>query len=156
LAHCRDATTTHHVPAEVLCLEITEGAVMQDVDVSVPILRKISECGIRIAVDDFGAGYSSLSYLKRLPVGSLKIDRSFVDGIPTDSDDAAIVRAIVSLGYALGLELCAEGVETPAQRQELIDLGCHLGQGYFWAPALQPAAFASWYQRRMGIETVPA
>jgi EAL domain-containing protein (putative c-di-GMP-specific phosphodiesterase class I) len=147
LARCRDAISGHHIPSDLLCLEITEGAVMQDVDVSVPILRKISDSGIRIAVDDFGAGYSSLSYLKRLPVRTLKIDRSFVDGLPHDADDSAIVRAIVSLGYALGLELCAEGVETPAQRAELIALGCHLGQGYLWAPAMRPEAFNEWYQR---------
>ncbi|MGA2211483.1 MAG: PAS domain S-box protein [Acidimicrobiales bacterium] len=147
LARCRDAISGHHVPSDLLCLEITEGAVMQDVDASVPILRKISDSGIRIAVDDFGAGYSSLSYLKRLPVRTLKIDRSFVDGLPHDADDSAIVRAIVSLGYALGLELCAEGVETPAQRAELIALGCHLGQGYLWAPAMRPEAFDEWYQR---------
>ncbi|MDA8264505.1 MAG: EAL domain-containing protein [Actinomycetota bacterium] len=150
LARCQDAISQHRLPADALCLELTEGAVMQAVDMSVPILRKLSESGIRIAVDDFGAGYSSLSYLKRLPVSSLKIDRSFVDGIPHDSDDAAIVRAIVSLGYALGLEVCAEGVETPAQRAELVRLGCHLGQGYFWAPAMRPEAFADWHQRRAG------
>jgi diguanylate cyclase (GGDEF)-like protein/PAS domain S-box-containing protein len=153
LARCRDATAGNHIPADALCLEITEGAVMQDVDVSVPILRKIADSGIRIAVDDFGSGYSSLSYLKRLPVGTLKIDRSFVNGLPHDADDSAIVRAIVSLGYALGLELCAEGVETPAQRAELVGLGCHLGQGYLWAPAMRPDAFAEWYRRR--VTTVP-
>lgn len=151
LARCRDATSGHHLPADALCLEITEGAVMQDVDMSVPILRKLSESGIRIAVDDFGAGYSSLSYLKRLPVSSLKIDRSFVDGIPNDADDSAIVRAIVSLGHALGLELCAEGVETPAQRAELVRLECHLGQGYLWAPAMRPEAFVDWYERRTAL-----
>jgi diguanylate cyclase (GGDEF)-like protein/PAS domain S-box-containing protein len=151
LARCRDATAGQHIPADALCLEITEGAVMQDVDVSIPILRKISDSGIRIAVDDFGAGYSSLAYLKRLPVRTLKIDRSFVDGLPHDVDDSAIVRAIVSLGYALGLELCAEGVETPAQRAELVGLGCHLGQGYLWAPAMRPEAFAEWYRRRLNL-----
>jgi diguanylate cyclase (GGDEF)-like protein/PAS domain S-box-containing protein len=151
LARCRDATAGQHIPADALCLEITEGAVMQDVDVSIPILRKISDSGIRIAVDDFGAGYSSLAYLKRLPVRTLKIDRSFVDGLPHDVDDSAIVRAIVSLGYALGLELCAEGVETPAQRAELVGLGCHLGQGYLWAPAVRPEAFAEWYRRRLNL-----
>ena len=148
LARCRDATTGQQVPADALCLEITEGAVMRDVDVSIPILRKIADSGIRIAVDDFGAGYSSLSYLKRLPVTTLKIDRSFVDGLPYDADDSSIVRAIVSLGHALGLELCAEGVETLAQRAELVALGCHLGQGYLWAPAMPADSFAQWYSRR--------
>jgi EAL domain-containing protein (putative c-di-GMP-specific phosphodiesterase class I) len=100
-------------------------------------------------VDDFGTGYSSLSYLKRLPVTTLKIDRSFVDGLPYDADDSAIVRAIVSLGHALGLELCAEGVETPAQRADLVGLGCHLGQGYLWGPAMRAEAFGDWYRRRL-------
>lgn len=156
LARCRDATTGNHLSPEALCLEITEGAVMQDVDISVPILRKISDSGIKIAVDDFGAGYSSLSYLKRLPVSTLKIDRSFVDGLPHDVDDSAIVRAIVSLGHALSLELCAEGVETPAQRAELVGLGCHLGQGYLWAPAMPPEAFAEWYRRRLAGSSASA
>jgi diguanylate cyclase (GGDEF)-like protein/PAS domain S-box-containing protein len=154
LARCRDATAGHGVPADFLCLEITEGAVMQDVDVSIPILRKISESGIRLAVDDFGSGYSSLSYLKRLPVRTLKIDRSFVAGLGHDADDSAIVRAIVSLGYALGLELCAEGVETPEQRAELAALGCHLGQGYLWAPAMRADAFKEWYQRRLAAHAL--
>jgi diguanylate cyclase (GGDEF)-like protein/PAS domain S-box-containing protein len=149
LARCRDATTGQDLPTDALCLEITEGTVMRDVDVSIPILRKLSESGIKIAVDDFGTGYSSLAYLKRLPVSTLKIDRSFVDGLPYDVDDSAIVRAIVSLGHALSLELCAEGVETPAQRAELVGLGCQLGQGYLWAPSMQADAFAEWFGRRL-------
>jgi EAL domain-containing protein (putative c-di-GMP-specific phosphodiesterase class I) len=149
LARCRDVTTGQDLPTDALCLEITEGTVMRDVDVSIPILRKLSESGIKIAVDDFGTGYSSLAYLKRLPVSTLKIDRSFVDGLPYDVDDSAIVRAIVSLGHALSLELCAEGVETPAQRAELVGLGCQLGQGYLWAPAMQADAFVEWFGRRL-------
>jgi diguanylate cyclase (GGDEF)-like protein/PAS domain S-box-containing protein len=151
---CRDAIADNSLSPDALCLEITEGAVMTDVDVSIPILRKIADSGIGLAVDDFGSGYSSLSYLKRLPVSTLKIDRSFVDGLGHDPDDSSIVRAIVSLGYALGLELCAEGVETPAQRAELVGLGCHIGQGHFWAPAMRPEAFAEWYERRLA--TLPS
>jgi diguanylate cyclase (GGDEF)-like protein/PAS domain S-box-containing protein len=154
LARCRDVTAAYHVSTETLCLEITEGAVMDDVEISIPILRRISDTGIRLAVDDFGAGYSSLSYLKRLPVQMLKIDRSFIDGLGHDADDSAIVRAIVSLGYALNLELCAEGVETPTQRAELVGLGCQQAQGYLWAPPMPADDFESWYSRRLVLPVV--
>jgi EAL domain-containing protein (putative c-di-GMP-specific phosphodiesterase class I) len=114
---------------------------MDDAEFSTSILRGLSEAGILIAMDDFGTGFSSLSRLKRLPVATLKIDRSFVDGLGSDPGDSSIVRAITSLGHALNLELCAEGVELTLQRDELIALGCHQAQGYLWSPALPAAEF---------------
>ncbi len=148
IARCSDAVAAYGLPPDCLCLEITEGTVMDDVDVSIPILRRVADLGIRVAVDDFGAGYSSLNYLKRLPVHTLKIDRSFVDGLGTDPDDSAIVRAIVSLGHALGLELCAEGVETDEQRRELVSLGCHRAQGYLFSPPIPPEHVSGWLVRQ--------
>jgi EAL domain-containing protein (putative c-di-GMP-specific phosphodiesterase class I) len=96
---------------------------------------------VRLSVDDFGTGQSSLGYLKTLPVDSLKIDRSFIDGLGVDPDDSAIVAAVVHLGHALGLTVTAEGIETPLQLSELRSLGCDLGQGFYFARP-QPSGIA--------------
>ena len=101
----------HGVPAERLTLEVTEGSVMADPTRAVALLHQLRDLGVRLSVDDFGTGYSSLSYLQRLPVQEVKIDRSFVTGLSTESENVAIVRAIVDLGRHLGLEVVAEGVE---------------------------------------------
>lgn len=116
--------------------EITESVLMDRIDGSLDTLEALRGLGVHLSVDDFGTGYSSLSYLKVLPVQTLKIDRSFVDGLGTDGHDSSIVAAIVAMADALGLELLAEGVETTLQRRELQRLGCHLAQGYLWAAAL--------------------
>jgi EAL domain-containing protein (putative c-di-GMP-specific phosphodiesterase class I) len=120
-----------------LTLEITESAMMRDTEVIAARLRKLREIGIRIAIDDFGTGYSALNYLRQLPVDVVKIDRSFVIGIVADPAQRALVAAIIDLGHVLGLHLVAEGVETEAQRLELEDLGCDLGQGFLWARPLE-------------------
>jgi EAL domain-containing protein (putative c-di-GMP-specific phosphodiesterase class I) len=111
-------------------IELTESLVMHDAEEVVAILRELKAMGVMLAIDDFGTGYSSLSYLKRFPVDRLKIDQSFVRGIATDSDDAAIASAVISLGRSLGLRVVAEGVETEAQRAFLKARGCHEIQGY--------------------------
>ncbi|MFN8034496.1 MAG: PAS domain S-box protein [Acidimicrobiia bacterium] len=116
-----------------LCLEITESVLMDDVEATVQSLRSLRGIGVRLSIDDFGTGYSSLGYLKRLPVDSVKVDRSFVDGLGTDPEDSAIVAAVVSLGHALGLRVVAEGVETQEQIVELEALGCDDAQGFFFA-----------------------
>jgi diguanylate cyclase len=113
-----------------ICLELTESALMQDADKSLQLLAGLKSAGVRLAVDDFGTGYSSLSYLQRLPVDTLKIDKSFVDGLGTESHDTQIVGAIVSLARALDLRTIAEGVETPDQLQALLTLDCDQAQGY--------------------------
>jgi diguanylate cyclase (GGDEF)-like protein/PAS domain S-box-containing protein len=138
LDRCLAALERHDLPCSALRLEITESALMEDPEFSTSVLERLSNEGIAIAMDDFGTGYSSLSRLKQLPVSTLKIDRSFVDGLGTDPSDSSIVRAIVGLGHALGLELCAEGVETAVQRDQLLALECHQAQGYLWAPPLTP------------------
>jgi len=124
-------------------LEITESLLVQHVESNFEALRTIADLGVRLVVDDFGMGYSSLSYLKRLPIHGLKIDRSFVRDIVVDADDAAIVHAVVSLARSLQLSVTAEGVETEAQRAALRELGCERWQGFLLSPAVDAAEFGA-------------
>ncbi len=130
----------HELSPQSIELEVTESTVMADPERAIATLNRLHGLGIRIAIDDFGTGYSSLSYLKRLPLDTLKIDRSFVSDICSNPDDAAIARAIVALGRSLGLEIVAEGVETDSQRELLLALGCTVGQGYLFAAPEPPEA----------------
>jgi len=113
-------------------LEVTEGQIMNNPLVAIEKLNKISDIGIEIAIDDFGTGYSSLAYLKKLPLDKLKIDQSFIREVDVDEDDAAITKAIIALGKSLNMKLIAEGVETVAQRDFLINNGCEYIQGYLY------------------------
>jgi len=124
------ALARHQLPANSLTLEITETTAMSDADASMNVLQQLSQMGVDLSIDDFGTGYSSLMYLKRLPANELKIDRGFVRDLEHDSDDAAIVSAIVALGQALGLRIVAEGVETDTQQSFLTTLGCDALQGF--------------------------
>ena len=118
---------------ERLELEITEGAVMEDTVATLATLHAFRKRGVRIALDDFGTGYSSLSYLKRMPLSSLKVDRSFVTGLPGDAENHAIVRAILAMADSLGLSVTAEGVETLEQAQALKAMACNFLQGFFFS-----------------------
>jgi EAL domain-containing protein (putative c-di-GMP-specific phosphodiesterase class I) len=131
----------HALPGELLELELTESILVHDANEALARLSQLSELGIRLAIDDFGTGYSSLAYLKRFPIDRLKIDRSFVKGVPADESDSAIVRAIVQMAQALSMKVIAEGVETEPQRQFLHDLGCDEFQGFLYAPALDAMSF---------------
>ncbi|MDY7509304.1 putative bifunctional diguanylate cyclase/phosphodiesterase [Ralstonia wenshanensis] len=126
----RDTLARHALDPRSLTLEITESTAMRDVDASLQILQQLDAMGVRISIDDFGTGYSSLLYLKRLPASELKIDRGFVRDLAHDTEDAAIVSAIVALGQTLNLRIVAEGVETAEQQAFLTRLGCHSLQGY--------------------------
>ncbi|RMH79774.1 MAG: EAL domain-containing protein [Actinomyces sp.] len=119
--------------AGALCLELTETAIMDDVAESERLLGALRELGVRLAVDDFGTGFSSLAYLKRFPVDILKIDRTFVDGVGVDPDDTAIVRSVIGLARTLKLDVVAEGIEDATQVDELLRLGCGRGQGFHLA-----------------------
>jgi EAL domain-containing protein (putative c-di-GMP-specific phosphodiesterase class I) len=119
------------MPAQSLELEITENIVMQDPQVAAEILEALHALGVRTAIDDFGTGYSSLAYLKRFPLDVLKIDRTFVRDLSRNNGDAAIVEASISLAQKLGLEVVAEGVETPEQLAFMRDKGCDYVQGYY-------------------------
>ncbi|WP_189666129.1 bifunctional diguanylate cyclase/phosphodiesterase [Pseudomonas amygdali] len=125
-----DTLARHQLPANCLTLEITETTAMHDADASLAVLQRLSEMGVDLSIDDFGTGYSSLMYLKRLPANEIKIDRGFVRDLEHDTDDAAIVSAIVAVGKALNLRIVAEGVETAVQKRFLTHLGCHSLQGF--------------------------
>jgi len=129
----RRALADSGLPAACLELEITESSVMLDPQHAQSVLQSLRELGVQLSIDDFGTGYSSLAYLKRLPLDRLKIDRSFIGGIPTDSDDAAIVETIIVMTHKLGLRVIAEGVETLEQRLQLVRQGCDEMQGFLLA-----------------------
>ncbi len=125
-----------HLPASLFELELTEGVLMQDAESGQRSLLALKEFGFSLAMDDFGTGYCSLNYLKRFPLDTLKIDRSFVNDLTADADDAAIVRAIIALGHDLNLKIVAEGVATAAQLQFLRAEGCDMVQGFLLSHAV--------------------
>ncbi|MBR8129483.1 putative bifunctional diguanylate cyclase/phosphodiesterase [Burkholderia ambifaria] len=123
-------------------LEITEGLLMNDTDTVLPMLEALTDMNVRISVDDFGTGYSSLAYLKRFPLHNLKVDRSFVSGVPDHRDSVAITQAVVAMAHSLGMKVTAEGVETQAQSWFLQQIGCDMQQGYLFGRPLDPADYA--------------
>jgi diguanylate cyclase (GGDEF)-like protein len=143
------------LPAPLLELELTESILVRDADEALQRLQALARIGVRLAIDDFGTGYSSLAYLKRFPIGKLKIDRSFVQGLPGDDSDGAIVTAILQMAGALGLRVIAEGVETEGQRRFLLDSGCDEFQGYLYAPPLDGLSFEQRLQRSQ-VQDAPA
>ena len=126
---------------DFLELEITESLGMKNPELTLRTLHELKSMGIHIAIDDFGTGYSSLSYLKKFPIDTMKIDRSFVSDIQTDSNDAAIVLAIIALSHSLKLKVIAEGVELPEQAQYLLEHGCEQVQGYLYSPPVPAESF---------------
>jgi diguanylate cyclase len=156
-AQIDDALAASGVNPRHLEIEITEHSMVEDVDNNVTQLAALRALGIQVAVDDFGTGLSSLAYLKRLPIGKLKIDRAFVKDLPDSADDAAIVSAVVSMARSLSLTVVAEGVETEAQRDFLIGLGCDCAQGYFYSrPASAEAIVDLLMLNRQPEERAPA
>ncbi|MBI6845950.1 MULTISPECIES: sensor domain-containing protein [Pseudomonas syringae group] len=134
--------TENGLVPDCLQLEITENFIMSQTQDALAVLHKLKQLGVQLAIDDFGTGYSSLSYLKRLPLDILKIDQSFIRGLPEDTHDAAIVRAIIALGRSMQLTVIAEGVETHEQQQFLSEEGCEQIQGYIISLPLQPDEFS--------------
>ncbi|WP_165678778.1 putative bifunctional diguanylate cyclase/phosphodiesterase, partial [Metapseudomonas otitidis] len=130
------------IPAERLQLEITETFIMSQAEEALAVLHALKDLGLQLAIDDFGTGYSSLSYLKRLPLDIIKIDKSFVRGLPHEQEDAAIARAIIALGHSMQLTIIAEGVETADQEAFLRAEGCEQIQGYIVSRPLPADVFA--------------
>jgi len=153
VARVQRALQTHGIDAEYLELEITETGLMQQGDHSEAFLHSLHAMGVQLAIDDFGTGYSSLAQLKRFPVGKLKIDRSFIRDLMTDSTDAQLVNTMVAMGGSLGISVLAEGVETEEQMRHLRHIGCEAAQGYFFGqPA--PAATARQWLHRTGTKAI--
>lgn len=148
VALLREALESAGADARQLVVEITESLFIDDQGDACRQLNELSDMGFQVAIDDFGTGYSSLSYLKRFPVDTLKIDQTFVRGIPDDEENMALVDAIVSMSKGLGLDVIAEGIETEAQRNFLINRGCRFGQGYLFGRAVPASEFASVYLER--------
>ncbi len=131
----------HGVPSDLLVLEVTESTVVDAAGPTLDVLRQLRQAGVHVAIDDFGTGYSSLSSLRDLPADIVKIDRSFVSGLGSDSGDEAIVRAVLAMAHATDRVVVAEGVETPTQAQRLIELNCDRVQGYWFSRPLAPIDF---------------
>ena len=136
-----DTLTSTGLEAKYLELEVTESVLIDDIKETEAKLQDLHQMGISLSIDDFGTGYSSMNYLRRLPFDTLKIDRSFVSDVTNNSDDAAIVAAIVTLAHSIGLNVVGEGVETQEQLQFLDNLGCDVIQGYLCSPPLPATAF---------------
>ncbi|MEH6493153.1 putative bifunctional diguanylate cyclase/phosphodiesterase [Halopseudomonas sp.] len=134
----------YQLPAHCLEMEVTETGLMEDIAAAASHLNSLKKAGVLIAIDDFGTGYSSLSYLRGLPLDKIKIDKSFVQDVLVDEDDATIVRAIIQLGRSLNMEVIAEGVESAEQEAYVIAQGCNEGQGYYYSRPLSAAAFGEW------------
>ena len=137
------------VRPDLLELELTESAIMHNAERAVRVLREIKALGVRLAIDDFGTGYSSLAQLKRLPIDTLKVDRSFIREIPRDAEDRAITEAIIAMGKTLSLTIVAEGVETPQQKAFLREHACDEMQGYYFSTPIPAGEFAELLRRSL-------
>ena len=132
------------VPGELLTLEITEGMLMEDREEVIGWLQGFKKLGVSLSVDDFGTGYSSLSYLKRFPIDALKIDRSFVQGLPDDPEDVSLVDAILAMAGSLGVRVVAEGVESREQLEFLRERGCPYLQGFYFGMPMSARHLLEW------------
>ncbi len=142
-----DCLHRHRMEPSRLILEVTESALMRDVNYAIRVLQRLRAGGVRISIDDFGTGHSSLAQLKKLPVDELKIDKSFILQLAQDEDDAVIVRATIDLGHHMGLLVIAEGVEDARSYELLRDYGCDLVQGYLFSRPLKSVEFVAWCQQ---------
>ncbi|MEO3744110.1 bifunctional diguanylate cyclase/phosphodiesterase [Plantactinospora sp. B5E13] len=155
-ARVQELLTEYDVAPDLLTLEINEAGVLDGTERAVPGLRRLRDIGVRLSVDDFGSGHSSLSYLRRLPINEVKVDRSFVQGMATDPVDLAIVNAIVTLSQQFGLAVVAEGVESELTLELLQDIGCRIGQGFLFSRPLPYERLEAWYAAQTEAEPPPA
>ena len=138
-----DALASHDLPAGALQVEVTERVLMEASNSAMTGLTELRDAGVKVGLDDFGTGYSSLSYLRLFPLDFVKIDRSFIHELAPDGTDRAIVASIIDLSHALGMAVVAEGVETPSQLAQLVELGCDRAQGHWFGAAGSSAAIES-------------
>jgi diguanylate cyclase (GGDEF)-like protein len=143
----RDALAEYELPGAALELEFTERVLIEDVPDTMRAFHELRELGVALSIDDFGEGYSALNYLRRLPIHGVKISKLFVEGVPDNASDVAVCRAVAGIAQSLGLDVVAEGVENEAQRECLRSMGIGIGQGYLFAPALQPDEIEARYGR---------
>jgi diguanylate cyclase (GGDEF)-like protein len=146
--------TQYRVPPRLLCVEITESAIMTDAEHSLQVLHRLFASGIRISIDDYGTGYASLSYLKHLPADELKIDRAFVQNMTTDVANQAIVRSTVNLAHSMGMYVVAEGVEDQATLHLLAVLNCDMAQGYYLSRPISARDLERWLDERKEATTL--
>jgi diguanylate cyclase len=151
----RSALLDHDLEPQYLEIELTETTVMDHAENSVNILEELSRMGVIVSIDDFGTGYSSMSYLRRFPIDKLKIDRSFIHDMTTNSDAASIVKAIISLAHSLRLKVVAEGVETAEQLEQLRELGCDQFQGFYRSAAVLPSEIGDFVQKSADVASFP-
>jgi diguanylate cyclase len=151
----RSALLDHDLEPQYLEIELTETTVMDHAENSVNILEELSRMGVIVSIDDFGTGYSSMSYLRRFPIDKLKIDRSFIHDMTSNSDAASIVKAIISLAHSLRLKVVAEGVETEEQLQQLRELGCDQFQGFYRSAAVLPGEIGDFVQKNAETASLP-
>ncbi len=138
------------LPGEAITIEITEGVLLQPTDRVRERLKEFRQAGVRLAIDDFGTGYSAMSYLLQFDIQLLKIDKIFVQGMVGDERSLALCKAVVGMAQALGMEVVAEGVETPQQRELLTQIGCNYGQGYCLGKPMTAEVFEQWMNERQG------
>ncbi|PZF97653.1 putative bifunctional diguanylate cyclase/phosphodiesterase [Micromonospora deserti] len=153
-ARVQELLDEYGVPPQRLTLEIKESGVLDGTDRPIPTLRRLRDLGVRLSVDDFGTGDSSLAHLRRLPVHEVKVDRSFVQGMATDPGDLAIVNAVVTLSQQFGLAVVAEGVESELTLELLQDIGCEIGQGFLFSRPLPYERLEAWFGAQVDPETI--
>jgi len=141
LAHCKKIIDDTQISVNCIEIELTESALVDNHDNAKEMLNEIHQMGIKIALDDFGTGYASMSYLKEFPFDTVKLDRSFVQGVTDDVESSAIVKAMIQLADALKLNVVAEGIEAEKQREFLLEQGCACGQGYLWSKPISAEEF---------------
>lgn len=146
------ALSASGLAADQLELEITERLILDNSIETAEILRQLDRAGIRLSVDDFGTGYSALSYLKSYPFDTLKIDKSFVQDVMKEPEDASLVRAIINMAHSLGLNVIAEGVEEESQTHFLQQEGCDFCQGYFYSRPLPAKDFEIWLKTNQRVQ----
>jgi EAL domain-containing protein (putative c-di-GMP-specific phosphodiesterase class I) len=146
--HIRGILDAWHMPPSRVSIEITETKIFVDIDTAAASLCRLRDMGVRVVVDDFGRGFSSLSHLRQLPVDELKIDKTFIGALPV-REDRVIVESTIALAHNLGLTVVAEGVETEESRDWLLDLGCDAAQGFFFSPAISPVDLQVWMRQRV-------